>query len=87
MDGTRRRLVVVGNGMVAAAFLEELVAGSDGFEVTVFGAEPHPAYDRIKLSSVLAGQCEPESLTMLDEDWYVAHGVTLRAGHVWPMDF
>ncbi|TMD03822.1 MAG: NAD(P)/FAD-dependent oxidoreductase, partial [Chloroflexi bacterium] len=80
MDGTRRRLVVVGNGMVAAAFLEELVAGSDGFEVTVFGAEPHPAYDRIKLSSVLAGQCEPESLTMLDEDWYAAHGVTLRAG-------
>jgi nitrite reductase (NADH) large subunit len=80
LDGTRRRVVVVGNGMVAATFLQELVAGGDGFEVTVFGAEPHPAYDRIKLSSVLAGQCDPESLTLLDEDWYGDHGVTLRTG-------
>ena len=81
MGGTRRRLVVIGNGMVAAAFLEELVgADAERFEVTVFGAEPHPAYDRIKLSTVLAGACEPESLTMLDEDWYTGHGVTLHAG-------
>ena len=80
MDGTRRRVVVVGNGMVAATFLQEVVAAGDGFEVTVFGAEPHPAYDRIKLSSVLAGQCDPESLTLLDEDWYSDNGVTLRAG-------
>jgi nitrite reductase (NADH) large subunit len=79
VHGTRRRLVVVGNGMVAAAFLEEIVAGGDRFEVTVFGAEPYPAYDRIKLSSVLAGQCDPESLTLLDADWYSDHGVTLRA--------
>jgi nitrite reductase (NADH) large subunit len=81
MGGTRRRLVVVGNGMVAATLLEELVAGAEErFEVTVFGAEPHPAYDRIKLSTVLAGQCDAGSLTLLDEDWYAAHGVTLHAG-------
>ncbi|HEX3604965.1 MAG TPA: nitrite reductase large subunit NirB [Candidatus Dormibacteraeota bacterium] len=81
MGETRRRLVVVGNGMVAATFLEQLAgAGRESHDVTVFGAEPHPAYDRIKLSSVLAGQCEPEALTLLDEDWYADHGVTLRAG-------
>jgi nitrite reductase (NADH) large subunit len=80
MGGAPRRLVVVGNGMIAAAFLEELVAGGERFEVTVFGAEPHPAYDRIKLSTVLAGHCDPESLTMLDEDWYGDHRVTLHAG-------
>ncbi len=81
MGGTRRRLVLIGNGMVAATLLEEL-AGADGesFEVTVFGAEPHPAYDRIRLSTVLAGSCEPEALTILDEDWYTDHGVTLHAG-------
>ncbi len=62
------RVVVVGNGMVAASFLEELAgSGDERFDVTVFGDEPHPAYDRIKFSTVLAGGCDPSALTLLDE--------------------
>jgi len=76
----RRRLVVAGNGMVTATLLEELVARNSGHEVTVFGDEPHPAYDRIRLSTLLAGECEPAQLTLLDRTWYRRHGILLRDG-------
>lgn len=47
------RLAVIGNGMVGHRFIEELIeqADPDRFEITVFGAEPRPAYDRVHLSS------------------------------------
>jgi nitrite reductase [NAD(P)H] large subunit len=81
MSGSPRRLVVVGNGMVAAAFLEAMAAGGGtGDDITVFGAEPGPAYDRIRLSGVLAGACDASELTLLDHAWYRDHGVRLHAG-------
>ena len=76
----RRRLVVAGNGMVTATLLEELVARHADHDVTVFGDEPHPAYDRIRLSTLLAGECEPSQLTLLDRTWYRRHGILLRDG-------
>lgn len=76
------RISVVGNGMVAACLLEELVARApDRVAITVHGEEPHPAYDRIKLSSVLAGACGQDDLTLLDRSWYRRHGVVLFDGH------
>ena len=58
-DGTeeRARLVVVGNGMAGARFVEEVLerGGGDQFRITVFGEEPHGNYNRIMLSPVLAG--------------------------------
>jgi nitrite reductase (NADH) large subunit len=48
-------LVVVGNGMAGMRTVEELVARApDRFDITVIGGEPHPSYNRILLSSVLA---------------------------------
>ncbi len=59
MDGVstpRRRLVVVGNGMAGARLVDEIVRRApDLYDITVLGAEPVPAYNRILLSSVLAG--------------------------------
>ena len=50
------RLVVIGNGMAAMRTVEELLKlVPDLYEITVFGAEPHPNYNRILLSPVLAG--------------------------------
>ena len=50
------RLVVVGNGMAGVRTLEELLKLVPGmYDITVFGAEPHPNYNRILLSPVLAG--------------------------------
>ena len=75
------RVAVIGNGMVAATLLEELAArGGELFDITVFGEEPHPSYDRIKLSSVLAGSCESDDLTLLDRSWYRRNGVVLLEG-------
>ena len=53
----RLRLVVVGNGMAGVRTLEELLKlAPDAYDITVFGAEPHPNYNRILLSPVLAGE-------------------------------
>lgn len=77
----RLRVSVVGNGMVAATLLEELTARApDRLDITVFGEEPQPAYDRIKLSSMLAGTCGADDLTLLDRSWYRRNGVVLLDG-------
>ena len=54
---TRSRIVVVGNGMAGARFVEEVLerGGGEQFRITVFGDEPHGNYNRIMLSPVLAG--------------------------------
>ena len=79
---TRRRLVVVGNGMAGARFVDDLLArgGADRFDVTVFGDEPHGNYNRILLSSVLAGHHSAGDILINPISWYAAHGVTLHAG-------
>ena len=51
------KLLVVGNGMASLRFLEELLAiATDQFAITVVGSEPDPAYNRVLLSPLLAGQ-------------------------------
>src|SRR5688572_1540128 len=75
------RLVVVGNGMAGMRTLEELFAiAPDAYDVTVFGAEPHPNYNRILLSPVLAGEQAFDDIVLNGLDWYREHDVTLHAG-------
>ncbi len=57
-----RRVVVVGHGMVGSRFVEELVAADPAVTVTVLGKEPVAAYNRVLLSSVVAGSKSPEVL-------------------------
>ena len=55
--GPKMKLVMVGNGMAGVRTLEELLKlAPDLYDITVFGAEPHPNYNRILLSPVLAGE-------------------------------
>ncbi|MGB7219672.1 MAG: FAD-dependent oxidoreductase [Vicinamibacterales bacterium] len=77
----KRRLVVVGNGMAGARLVEDVLArAGDRFEITVFGDEPHGNYNRILLSSVLAGSHAPADIFINPVSWYAANGVTLHAG-------
>src|SRR5262245_33134636 len=78
----RRRLVVVGNGMAGARFVEEVIArgGSDLFDITVFGEEPHGNYNRILLSGVLAGTHSRDAIVLNPLSWYSENGVRLHAG-------
>ncbi|WP_344689042.1 nitrite reductase large subunit NirB [Blastococcus jejuensis] len=79
---TRARLVVVGNGMAGARFVEEVLerGGGEQFRITVFGEEPHGNYNRIMLSPVLAGEEHEDDIVLNSHDWYADNGVTLRAG-------
>ncbi|MDP3131777.1 MAG: FAD-dependent oxidoreductase, partial [Burkholderiaceae bacterium] len=77
----RQRLVMVGNGMAGVRTLEELLKiAPDLYDITVFGAEPHPNYNRILLSPVLAGEQTMDDIILNDWAWYTDHGITLHAG-------
>ncbi len=77
----RQSLVVVGNGMAGMRTVEELLKRSPHrYDITVFGAEPHPNYDRIALSSVLAGEKSLDQIVINSRKWYGENGIRLIAG-------
>ncbi len=81
LNAIRERLVVVGNGMAGMRTVEELLKLDPArFAITVFGAEPHGNYDRILLSSVLAGEKEVDDIVINSRAWYQENGITLHAG-------
>jgi nitrite reductase (NADH) large subunit len=74
-------LVLIGNGMAGVRTLEELLKiAPDLYNITVFGAEPHPNYNRILLSPVLAGEQTIDEIVLNPLAWYADHGVTLHTG-------
>ena len=75
------RVVVVGNGMVGYKFCEKLVAKNTHgqFELTVFGEESRPAYDRVHLSEFFSGK-SAEDLSMASADWYFSNNIQLHLG-------
>jgi nitrite reductase (NADH) large subunit len=74
-------LVIIGNGMAAARLVEELAKHSLGrYAIAVVGAEPRLAYNRVLLSSVLAGEVEPSEIELRPTRWWRDRGVTLRYG-------
>ena len=74
------QLIVVGNGMAGMACLEQILKHEPKFDVTVFGDETHVNYNRILLSSVLAGEREADDITVNGLDWYQRNDVRLRLG-------
>ncbi len=75
------KLVLVGNGMAGVRALEELLKlAPELYDITVFGAEPHPNYNRILLSPVLAGEQTIEQIILNPLDWYADNGITLHTG-------
>src|SRR5215203_5420492 len=78
---TKPKLVVVGNGMAGVRTLEELLKlAPDRYDITVFGAEPHPNYNRILLSPVLAGEQTLDDIVLNSREWYSDNHITLHAG-------
>lgn len=75
------KIVIVGNGMVGYKFCEKLVAKANpgAFELTVFGEEIRPAYDRVHLSEYFSGKTA-EDLIMASASWYASHNITLHLG-------
>lgn len=78
---SKQKLVVVGNGMAGMRTVEELIKLTPHlYDITVFGDEPHPNYNRILLSPVLAGEQGIDDIVLNSREWYAEHGITLNAG-------
>ena len=75
------KIIVIGNGMVGQRFLEQLVSRVDGSapEVTVFCAEPRPAYDRVQLTSFFSGKSATD-LSLVPDRFFEQYGIILRLG-------
>jgi len=74
-------LVVIGNGMAAARFADELSKRALGrYAIAVVGEEPRLAYNRVLLSSVLAGEVASSDIELKSRDWWHDRGITLRYG-------
>jgi nitrite reductase (NADH) large subunit len=77
----KSRLVMVGNGMAGVRTLEELLElAPDRYDITVFGAEPHPNYNRILLSPVLAGEQTVDQIVLNPRSWYEENHIRLHLG-------
>ena len=77
----KEKLVLIGNGMAGIRTLEELLKlAPEKYDITVFGAEPHPNYNRIMLSPVLAGEKTVDDIVLNQLDWYADNGITLKTG-------
>jgi nitrite reductase (NADH) large subunit len=75
-----RRLVVVGNGMAGMACVEQILKYPRHFRITVFGDETHVNYNRILLSSVLAGEKSEDEVVIHPPEWYRKNEIDLRVG-------
>ena len=76
----KQQLVVVGNGMAGVACVEQILKYRHDFEITIFGDETHVNYNRILLSSVLAGEKSADDIVLNGIEWYQQNGIRARLG-------
>jgi nitrite reductase (NADH) large subunit len=75
-----KQLIVVGNGMAGVGCVEQILKHAPKFRITIFGDETHTNYNRILLSSVLAGEKSLDEITLHPVEWYREHDIALRLG-------
>lgn len=80
MATKREKLVLVGNGMAGIGTIEQVLKLGGAYDITVFGSEPHPNYNRIMLSYVLEGSKTIEDIILNDWNWYEDNNITLHTG-------
>lgn len=78
----KKKVVLIGNGMAGVSCIEQLLKLAPNlYDITIFGSEPHPNYNRILLSSVLAGDADMKDIVINDWSWYEENHITLHTGH------
>lgn len=75
----KKKIVVVGNGMVGHYSIEKLLETKLDLDITVIGAEPRPAYDRVHLSEYFSGK-KPEELALTTREYYLENSVNAFFG-------
>ncbi|RIX60593.1 NAD(P)/FAD-dependent oxidoreductase [Paenibacillus nanensis] len=76
----RRKLVLIGNGMAGVNTLEQILKLSKAFDISVYGEEPYPNYNRIQLSYVLEGSKKIDDIILNSREWYEENGIALHTG-------
>src|SRR3989338_5641140 len=76
----RKHLVVVGNGMAGISCVDQILKRKKDFIITVLSDEPYYNYNRILLSSVLAGEKALDEIYINTKEWYDKNGITLLLG-------
>ena len=88
LDAEKKKVVVVGNGMVGQRFMENLlkIDTDKQCQISTFCEEPRAAYNRVKLTSYFETR-DPSALSMTSEFdadgktvWYDENGVELLLG-------
>lgn len=75
----KMKLVVIGNGMAGMRTVEELLKmAPDFYDITVYGDEPYPNYNRIMLSPVLANEQTIDDIILNSREWYAENNITLH---------
>lgn len=77
----RQRLLIVGGGMAALRLMEELVQLCPGrYDIVLAGSEPTPPYNRVLLSSLLAGEVQAADIELRPAAWFAENGVAVLTG-------
>ncbi|MDP4156552.1 MAG: FAD-dependent oxidoreductase, partial [Bacillota bacterium] len=77
----KKKLVMIGNGMAGVRTIEEIIKiAPEKFEITIFGKEPYPNYNRIKLSNILQGDTSFDEIIINSLEWYEENQIQLYTG-------
>lgn len=79
----KKKIIIVGNGMVSYKFCERFTESEHAgdFEVVVYGEELYPSYDRVHLTEYYTGK-SAEELTLGSKQWYAEKGISLNTGEM-----
>ncbi|GAA5022088.1 FAD-dependent oxidoreductase [Terrabacter aeriphilus] len=83
MNRPTRHVLVVGNGMAGARLAEEIRhrdPDATRFALTVVGEEPHAAYNRVLLSTVVAGAITPRDTRLKPDGWWASRHIDVVTG-------
>lgn len=74
-------LIIVGNGMAATRLVDELSQSALGrYSVAVIGDEARPAYNRVLLSPLLAGEIGEPDIELKPAAWWRERGISTFYG-------
>jgi len=74
----QRRYVIVGNGFAGTTAAEQLRKHDASCQITLFGDEPYPLYNRISLPPMLRGQLPEAKVMMRTVAQHEEHGIDLK---------
>jgi nitrite reductase (NADH) large subunit len=80
-NGRRERLLIAGGGMAGLRLIEELIALAPGrYDIVMVSKEPHAPYNRVLLSSLLAGETQGTDIELRPAEWYADNRIQLMSG-------